>query len=452
MLLIDRRSCSLVCDTPGTARPKEQLRERGMRHLPRGGYDVNLNETYLRRVSRAHLDNSIAALSELADRVTTVGDTVPADTLRIRLGHIDHGGFLSHLLHGFAMTQLSPDGLIAGPDGTNEVLYAVVLNQPLDVQLRTALASVASYLARQDVIGSVRAGDEDATNLDRVVAEMDARVAISLDDTLRLKDWRAAASELRERAAAADFALHVQFAAPLLSADEVRRRVPVMRHVYNRLPIARDTIDKVAAALSAGLTVAGDGVPEAALTAAREILDVGEVRRYTAHLARDAFVCGNGFLEILPAPRSLRLLRSETVEVRAENQFSVVDSPTETIAPIEGHVLHLKGIHQTDGFVGMSVLEPLVVLLAQLEVAESALADGVRLAERVGTTEVEGWAERTRAFAARIKSVNGARMTDLLAGGTAGLAAPPTNLYFPGHVEMEPAAPRLRFMDDAAAS
>lgn len=410
------------------------------------------DEPYLRHVSRAHLETSATALSDLASIVTTPGDCDPDRTLRVRLGHLDHGGFLTHLLHGFAMTEVSPDGLIAGGDGTSEVLYAVILNQTLEVQLRTALASVSTYLARQDVLRHVRASDQDATNLDQVVAEMDAHAALSLDDALRVKDWRAAAADIRERAVAADFSLRVRFSSPLLDADEVRRRVPVMRHVYNEVSVVRDTIDRVAAALSVGLTVGGDGVPEAALAAVRDILDVGEVRRYSAHLARDAFVCGNGFLEFRPPPASLRVLRPETVEVRGETQFSVTDPATGTSGTIDGHILHLKGMHQTHGLVGVSVLEPFVMILAQLEVAEEALSEGVPMVMRHGTDEAKEWAARTEAFASRIRRANEIRMSELLGSGPGGLAQAPPHLYFADHVEMEPATPRLRFTAHADPS
>ena len=279
------------------------------------------DEPYRGQVSRPHLDASVSALEELAGLVTTTGEADPSRTLRLRLGHLDHGGFLTHLLHGFPIPQIRPDGLISTGDGTAEVMYAIIINQTLEVQLRTALASVASYLARQAIIRRVLASDQDATNLDQLVADMDAQAELSLDDALRVHDWRAAAVDIRERAIAADVSLRVRFSSPLLDADEVRRRVPVMRHVYNQVAIAREAIDRVAAALSVGLTVGGDGASEAALTAAREILDVGEVRRYSAHVARDAFVCGNGFLEIQPPPASVRLLRPEDVEVGAGMRF-----------------------------------------------------------------------------------------------------------------------------------
>jgi hypothetical protein len=180
---------------------------------------------------------------------------------------------------------------------------------------------------------------------------------------------------------------------------------------------------------------------------------VGEVRRYSAHLARDAFVCGNGYHEMRQPPSVLRLLRPETVAVRADGQFIVNDPVTGLTESIEGpHVLHLRGMHQTRGLVGMSVLEPLVILQAQLEVAQAAVAEGVPMALRTGTEEARDWAERTRAFAARIENAYETRTTELLGGGTAGLGPPPANLYFPGRADMEPASPRLRFVDGADTS
>jgi len=116
------------------------------------------------------------------------------------------------------MLEVNPQGILAGADDVDEVLVAVILNQTLDIQLRAALSSVASYLARHEVVGRVRAGELDATNLGRFVADVDRQIATMLDDTLRVKDWRAAAMELRERSLAADLSLRVQFGTPLLGA------------------------------------------------------------------------------------------------------------------------------------------------------------------------------------------------------------------------------------------
>ena len=45
---------------------------------------------------------------------------------------------------------------------------------------------------------------------------------------------------------------------------------------------------------------------------ARDILDIGDLRRYSAHLIRDLHVCGNGYL-LLPPPAGPRLLLAEDI-------------------------------------------------------------------------------------------------------------------------------------------
>jgi hypothetical protein len=410
---------------------------------------VNPSEPYLRQVSQKHLDASTAALTEFSTLVsTTIGRA--SDSLRVRIGHLDHGAFLNHLVHGFAMLQASPDGLVAGGPGEHEVLYAIVVNQTLDTQMRTALACVASYLARHQLISSFRRNDDDVTGLDTAIVDLDAQVASSLDDTLRVNDWRSATLELRERAIAAGCPLRVRFAAPLMNAEDIKRRVPVVRRVYNEIPAARGAIDRVAAAISLSLTIAGDGVPQAALAAAHEMMDVGEVRRYVAHIVRDAFVCGNGFLEVRPPPSGLRMVRPETMDVRGSSEFVVTDPETGGSRILDGsHLLHLKGIHQTSGPLGVSLLEPLVVYQAQLDVAQSALDDGVPIAMEFGTEDAKAWAERTQAFAARIRLAKEKSIQEVLGGSTTRFPAPPTDLYFPGHEDLLPAAPSLRFVDEA---
>ena len=87
------------------------------------------------------------------------------------------------------------------------------------------------------------------------------------------------------------------------------------------------------------------------------------------------------------------------------------------------------------------------MILAQLEVAERVVTEGVPIAIQHGTEEARAWAARTEAFAARTQATSDERMRELLGGGTGGLAQPPPDLYFPGHAEMTPAAPSLRFVD-----
>ena len=74
---------------------------------------------------------------------------------------------------------------------------------------------------------------------------------------------------------------------------------------------------------------------------ARALLDVGQARPDPAHLARDAFVCGNGFLEFKPALSGMQLLQPDHTERTSEEEIVAYD-------PFGGSSRHLsvdRGLH-----------------------------------------------------------------------------------------------------------
>lgn len=418
-----RARCALRCRCPGSD-------GRGM------------EQSIREHLSQEHVDASLSALDELSRIVSAAGPKghAPRRSLVVRIGCVDHGAFLSPVLQGFSIAHATPEGVLTGP-GDGELVYAVVLLQPVESQIRTVLSFLGTLIERQRLIAR---GEFEVTELEGAAQEVDRQTADLLDDRLRRDDWREVAASIRERAFASGFALETRVASPLLDPEEIATRSPVLRRVYNEIEPVRSMVDRVAGLFGSSLTIEGPGASEAAMSIAREILDLGDLRRYSAQLIRDVHVCGNGYL-LLPPPSGPRLIMAEDIS-HDGRQWLVRGLRGHAAVPVEEtSILHLQGMHQTSGRFGMSLLEPFVVHLAQIDIMREVIEDAVPLAS-AGDDRARQWATRIEPFA-RAHIVDAfTRIEGVLAGGAAGLPAPPADLYFPGHQLMGGAAPRLTYI------
>ncbi len=225
---------------------------------------------------------------------------------------------------------------------------------------------------------------------------------------------------------------------------DLAMRAPILRRVYNEMPEVRLAVDKAATLLSQGLTAVGTGSEQVA-SFARDLLDVGSTRTDLAHLARDAFVCGNGYLTFGEVPdEDIRLLRPEQVTILGPTTVLVADGGTRAV---HRHVMHMTGGEQLNSPYGLSILEPFVNLQLDreihqlsLDIAEAWAYGPVPEVARVRAQENVPLARR------RLEHI-GRQVTQTL-GGTAHLRTePPADLYFPGHELMAPAAGGLAMAD-----
>lgn len=400
---------------------------------------------YLQAVDPAHVSASAHALDELATLISTPVRSGQGEPHVVKFGNIDHGGLLNPLLYGFSMQDVSPAGEVGGEGaGSGQLHYAVVVNQKVDIQIRTALEAVTNLLYRRELIEASRKRDGGLQDLIGTVSVADRQTSAGLDDQFRRSDWRNIARQIRERAIAAGVSLHVEFASPLLAQSAIRDRVPALRRVYNEFHIARETVDKVAAALSQGLRVAGGHLPEAAMHLADEMLDVGQVRTFLAHLARDAFVCGNGYLDMRTPTTGLRLLQPENVEHLLSGALAITDRASgEQLTTEPTAILHLSAVTQPGSEMGLSILEPLMTMQVQQDVADTAVTEAVALATQQNSSKAMTWVDEVQSLAAETRAENKRRATDLLRGGSSALPDPPADLYFPGQTVMQPASPPL---------
>jgi hypothetical protein len=212
------------------------------------------------------------------------------------------------------------------------------------------------------------------------------------------------------------------------------------------MPEARAAIDSVASILSQSLEIMGGGTYEIGARG-RTLLDVGAMRTYLAHLARDAFVCGNGYLSFGSAPdEDVRLLRPEHTWMIDDDRAMTVEAGREVVhAP----VLHQTGARQVDGSGGLSVLEPYVMLLLERRSAQQTLLMERYLGEQGSASPEE--LVRSRALAdlgRRMMAATEERAKTLLGGPGTLQVDVPVDLYFPGHADMSHAAEAITLVDE----
>lgn len=393
---------------------------------------------------------SVGAIRSLAARVTVPTPALGTRPLHVRLAHIDHGAFLSIELYGMNALPYTGEILAARNDGplrsppaavlcdpstataAQPFTYVLTANHPVAVQLEAALRCLAGLLARQELVDG---GYKDIASIDAEAASADAGAERALSDAIRARGWTEGADAVRERSVAAGRPLLVTYATTVFDEEQLRLRAPVMRYVYNVVPEARAAVDRVAAALSQTMQLVGGGTHEIGAYA-RQLLDVGASRTYLAHVTRDAFVCGNGYLSFGSAPdEDLRLLLPERTRMIGPDRAVVVENGKDVVhAP----VMHLRGAQQVDGHYGMSVLEPFVMVAMRRRIFGESLALEAAV-ERGGSPDELARMRATGALARRVLAEDTNTASRLL-GGVSGLSIEvPADLYFPGHAVMRPA-------------
>lgn len=417
-------------------------------------------------VTAEHMRASAAALTELARLVTVDAHARDARSLYVRISHFEHGGVLSLELFGFPVLPAAGQSVsIPVPPGMKEkppavglcppeeasaeapMIYAVVANHPVPVQIEHALAWLASLMARQEFISAGKS--IDVAEIDRLAAAVDTQAMTSVTDMLRTQGWRAAARALSARSSAAGVPLVVTYSPVLMDPAALALRAPILRRVYNEMSAVRTAIDKVAATLSQGLTMVGGGSEQIGAFV-RDHLDVGSTRTYMAHLARDAFVCGNGYLSFGSMPdEDICLLLPENVSILDADTVRVCDGGVE--AAYE-HVFHETGAEQCGSPYGLSVLEPFVslqvhreLMLQTIEFAEAYAQPS--MPESVRTRALENVPLARRALESAENQI-----AAMLGGPRALQTNPPADLYFPGHEFMAPAAPGLMLVTGEPSS
>lgn len=414
-----------------------------------------------------HLNASAVALRELAAELSSASADQP-NCLHVRLALIEHGAFLTPQFFGFvlhkatgkvgepiktpSMKTLPAPHLISDPSITSEVeplVYVVVANHPISTQIDHVMGTLSRILERTDLVQQAsQAGD--VSRIDQDAEAADRKADDGITDAIRATGWRQTARTLSERSVAAGRPFHVTFSKTLMDGSQIRRQVPILRSIYNESTYTRLAIDKLAALLSQGMTTRGGGTRVAA-SFAREFFDLGVSRTYLAHLARDAYVCGNGYLVFGEVPdEDTRLLMPECVEIIDSSTLKEV-LPERTIT--HKKFIHTRGAEQQDSLYGVSVLEPMISAHHNLEIGNRLMATHeawstvsiVPYSARKHMADLQPFALRQiqnyQSFARQLFKV--AAETDVNV---------PADLYFRTAIGMEPASQALAFPTDQGAN
>lgn len=338
-------------------------------------------------------------------------------------------------------------GALVDAASSGEVLIALVVNKPISVVNSTLLEFLARFLARQGLMSSLRSGKQSISNIDVLAQEADEYASRQLQDDLRTMQWEEAARRLSDRARNDGLSLEVRYGEPLLEKAEIDRRAPLNRRVYNSLVPVRAAIDRVASAFGS-LRLSGNEVPPDIFREIQATLDIGSMHKYSAHLMRDAFVCGNGYLAFeLSGRASMRLLQPELVHHVGEDKYEVRERSSDEFRPAEGRILHIPGARQVGSDYGISLLEPFLQIAAQNESMNSIVQESALLQPPPNYVEdATEWLSGVIGLRERTLADNAQRVADTLGRATAHLSdSSAQGLYFPGLELMPNAIPELRF-------
>jgi hypothetical protein len=420
------------------------------------GADFGLNAGY-DEATATHVSASLRALNELASLVSTSASEGSTGQ-HVRLSLFDHGSCLNHLLFGFAVhagtgRTLTPptvpllpppdaEHLVQGAAATADrpLIYAVIANHPVEIQIQHTIAFLARLVARRTITPSGLSGV--ISEVDSVASQIDAEADNEVADLLRAEGWRAAARAVRVRAEASGRALVVSSSAALFTEAQVKLQIPIVRRVYNESEQIRGAIDILATMMSQGMIMVGGGSAEIA-GFARDRLDLGLNRTFMAHVIRDAYVCGNGYLVLGPVPdEDMRLLLPESVTIRDDGCYEEATT-TGIIVHRKKYILHVKGASQADSRYGVSLLEPFVMLQAQREIAESVIQRAIAWDNDAVPTAERQYAESMRPLGDRIlaqtKVDTDAILGPVLATNSLQVDVPDP-LFFNGFEDLQPAA------------
>ena len=383
----------------------------------------------LRRVDPVHLAESQSRLDELCELVSVKRSHLDDEARRVsvRVGHWDHCGFLSSQLRGFALFTVGSSGRLAWLEGSGSISYAIVPRHSVESQLKTLLTFLANLIDRQGLTEGIRSRGGDVDNIYERAQEVDSESLALLDDQLRVQDWRKVAVSVRNRADSSGLVLDVKFQAPLMDEDQLRHRTPVLRYIYNKMDGVRRSVDRVASAVPNTMRLDGPGVPREIMSRVQQNIENSDLSRYTSHLFRDAYVCGNGFLGITSQP-GLRLFRPEDVKVEKGPSYLLRDEVGQ-LAPLKESVIHLPGALQTSGPYGVSMLEPFIQMLLPVDTAERAVE---QLREFPPSQERDDTISRFTRHLDRARAELEERESNVLGLATARLPTSSGLQYFPG--------------------
>jgi hypothetical protein len=392
---------------------------------------------FVSEVDADHLQAIGIALREVCD-VLNAGAQGDQATIRARYCSIRYIPTLPFVLFAFNIPNLNDqlefvDDIAAG----DEINYAIVANQPIEVQREAAILFAYELVFRHQVVESVRTDRTEIRNIDSAAAESDGRARQEFTDRIRF-GWRAAAEWIAQFARSEGIPLAARYEVDVFpDRRDIARRVPVLREAYNTIPIAREAIDKVVSMIGGQdprITVEGLSQADEDMLQ-RQVASLG-MRQWVSQTQRDADVCGNGYL-VTGGETGLDIyaLRPEEVIIVDDEAYCIERDGT--VEPVEGDVLHVRGLDQFESPYGISVLEPILYEHRTRKVFEDSRAFAQEALRRPDLPdEHRQWAEHTIALAERTLAASDERLAQLLFYPRDWVPDARDGLYFPGQETM----------------
>ena len=316
----------------------------------------------------AHVERAATAADEVADLVSMAAPS-SARPLQVCFCLVALPPALPFNLFGFNVIAVSEEGEFIDDIGEDsEIVYATIVNQPVDLQRETMIAFLNDLVGRQEPLADILAERRGIGELPQMTAAADAASAQASSDTLRFS-LAHAADALKTRAAGLGYRLEVRFRIdPLPEREEVNRRAPLLRELYDTEDDVRAAVDSTVAMLG-GQPLTLRGGPEEIRRWTQSHTALLGTRQFMNQALRDADVTGNGYLQIAFSglDPTMRCLRPEDVEIRGTADFCLTGEGRPS-----GKVLHLRGLEQFDSPYGISPWEPLLYVLQRRRITESA--------------------------------------------------------------------------------
>jgi hypothetical protein len=320
--------------------------------------------------SSEHLEQSQSALRTVGDLVS-MSQPASARALRVCFCHVRLPPRLPFNLFGFNILRVTEQGDLAeDPHGDDEILYALIVNQPVELQREVAVAFLNDLVGRQAMLADVMAERRSLGELPDLTVSADAASAEMSSDGLRFS-LRHAAEALKTRAAGAGYRLEIRYQMdPLPQRDDVVRRIKLLRELYNVQSDVRQAVDGTVSVIGGRPAMLRGGSEEIRAWVQRHTALLG-VRQFTNQATRDSDVSGNGYLDFgfLGLDPTIRCLRPEEVEIAGHERFRL---HSDTGSHELGRVAHLRGLEQFGSPYGISPWEPLLYTLQR-----KTMIDGV---------------------------------------------------------------------------
>jgi len=307
-----------------------------------------------------HLAESAEVLRRLAQVVND--SAMSGDPKRVSLGHLLNNGMLSLRLYGFPILSIAGDQLADISKQGVDINYAVILNQPVSVQIEHTIAFLADFVSRQRYLRDLlRSRDRSAMRrVDLSIGELSRLSQESVIDDLAI-GWEVSAVRVARRASELGIRLQVSYEGDLLPTyDNVAQRIPITKKIYNESEDARVAIDTTVGLIGGREMQIVGGGSEAMRSFLQQQLLVSSSRQYINHAVRDALVTGNGYLAFrVDQQFSFHNLDPERTRVRGRDRYQVA-GPDNRMTDIDDSVIHLRGLRQPKSEYGVSLLEVFV--------------------------------------------------------------------------------------------